>query len=61
MLVAAPGTKVATAAPVEAPPAEEVSAAPPKPVTGIREVVADAVAEPVAAEELEVALPRKGD
>lgn len=35
MLVAAPGTKVAAAAPVEPPLGAEVEAAPPKPVTGM--------------------------
>ena len=57
MLVAAPGTKVAAAAPDE-PPASGVAEAPPKPVTGGREVVADPVAEAVDMEELNVALPR---
>lgn len=58
MLVAAPGTKVAAAAPVE-PPAAEVEAAPPKPVTGGAEVAADPdlVAEAEAKMELNVALP----
>lgn len=61
MLVAAPGTKEAEAAPVEEPPAEEVSAAPPKPVTGMREVVAAVpVAEAEEEAELDVALPLKG-
>lgn len=56
MLVAAPGTKVAAAAPVE-PPAAEVEAAPPKPVTGGAEDAADPVADAVADRELDVALP----
>lgn len=61
MPVTAPGTKVATAAPVE-PAASDVAAAPPKPVAGGRvEVVADPVAEAVDMVELNEALPKKGD
>jgi len=60
MLVAAPGTKVAAAAPVDSP-AAEVAAAPPKPVTAILLLEA-AAPEPVAEAaddiELTVALPR---
>lgn len=64
MPVAAPGTKVAAAAPVEEelPLAAVVSDAPPKPVTGGRVdvVAAEPVADAVDAEELSEALPLKG-
>lgn len=64
MLVAAPGTKVAAAAPVEPvePAAAELAAAPPKPVTGgAEDAAADPVAEAVVDMELDVALPLNGD
>ncbi len=50
---------MAAAAPVE-PAGSEVAAAPPKPVAGGREVVADPVAEAVDMVELNEALPKKG-
>lgn len=53
MLVAAPGTKVAAAAPVESPLEVEVAEAPPKPVTGIL-----FVAEPVGADVDDMVLKR---